>query len=36
MGLSYGYGPATDRREAIALLHAAIEQGVTFFDSAEA
>lgn len=36
MGLSYGYGPATDRREAIALLHAAIKQGVTFFDTAEA
>lgn len=36
MGLSYGYGPATDRAEAIALLRAAVEQGVTFFDTAEA
>ena len=36
MGLSYGYGPATDRTEAIALLRAAVEQGVSFFDTAEA
>ncbi len=36
MGLSYGYGPATDRSEAVALLRAAVEQGVTFFDTAEA
>lgn len=36
MGLSYGYGPATERSQAIALLHAAVERGVTFFDSAEA
>jgi len=36
MGLSYGYGPATGRSEAIALLRAAVEQGVTFFDTAEA
>ncbi|MCE4364018.1 aldo/keto reductase [Xanthomonas hortorum] len=36
MGLSYGYGPATARKDAIALLHAAVEQGVTFFDTAEA
>ena len=36
MGLSYGYGPATDRQEAIRLLHAAFERGVTFFDTAEA
>ncbi|MBU2050504.1 MAG: aldo/keto reductase [Gammaproteobacteria bacterium] len=36
MGLSYGYGPATDGTEAIALLRAAVEQGVTFFDTAEA
>ncbi len=35
MGLSYGYGPATGRSEAIALLRAAVEQGVTFFDTAE-
>ncbi|UOS97940.1 aldo/keto reductase [Xanthomonas arboricola] len=36
MGLSYGYGPATARKEAVALLHAAVERGVTFFDTAEA
>lgn len=36
MGLSYGYGPATDKKDGIKLLHAAIELGVTFFDSAEA
>src|ERR1700712_3879511 len=36
MGLSYGYGPATDRREAIELIRAAHERGVTFFDTAEA
>lgn len=36
MGLSYGYGPATERKQAVALLHAAVEQGVTFFDTAEA
>lgn len=36
MGLSYGYGPATDTREAIGLIRAAFEGGVTFFDTAEA
>ncbi|SMF89955.1 hypothetical protein SAMN02982917_6910 [Azospirillum oryzae] len=36
MGLSYGYGPATDRRDAIKLIRAAHERGVTFFDTAEA
>lgn len=36
MGLSFGYGPATDRTEAIALIRAAHERGVTFFDTAEA
>lgn len=36
MGLSYGYGPATDRKEAVALIRAAYERGVTFFDTAEA
>lgn len=36
MGLSYGYGPATDRTEAISLLRAAHDRGVTFFDTAEA
>ena len=36
MGLSYGYGPATDKQQAISLIRAAFEQGTTFFDSAEA
>src|SRR6266496_1917901 len=36
MGLSYGYGPATDTREAIKLIRAAVERGVTLFDTAEA
>ncbi|MFP5204585.1 MAG: aldo/keto reductase [Acidobacteriota bacterium] len=36
MGLSFGYGPATERQEAILLLRAAFERGVTFFDTAEA
>ncbi|WHZ18376.1 MAG: Oxidoreductase, aldo/keto reductase family [Rhodanobacteraceae bacterium] len=36
MGLSFGYGPATDRREAISFIRAAFERGVTFFDTAEA
>jgi aryl-alcohol dehydrogenase-like predicted oxidoreductase len=36
MGLSYGYGPATDRKEAVALIRKAYELGVTFFDTAEA
>ena len=36
MGLSYGYGPATGQAEATALLHAAVDAGVTFFDTAEA
>jgi aryl-alcohol dehydrogenase-like predicted oxidoreductase len=36
MGLSYGYGPATDRTTAVALIRAAHERGITFFDTAEA
>jgi aryl-alcohol dehydrogenase-like predicted oxidoreductase len=36
MGLSFGYGPATDKNDAIKLLHTAVELGVTFFDTAEA
>lgn len=36
MGLSYGYGPATERLEGIRLIRAAFERGVTFFDTAEA
>ena len=35
MGLSFGYGPAVDKQQGIALLRAAVEQGVTFFDTAE-
>jgi aryl-alcohol dehydrogenase-like predicted oxidoreductase len=35
MGLSFGYGPATDKQEAISLIRAAVEKGVTFFDTAE-
>ena len=35
MGLSYGYGPATDRQDAIKLIRAAFDAGVTFFDTAE-
>jgi aryl-alcohol dehydrogenase-like predicted oxidoreductase len=36
MGLSFGYGPATEKSEAIKLIRAAFERGVTFFDTAEA
>jgi aryl-alcohol dehydrogenase-like predicted oxidoreductase len=36
MGLSFGYGPATERQPAIALIRAAFDRGVTFFDTAEA
>jgi aryl-alcohol dehydrogenase-like predicted oxidoreductase len=36
MGLTFGYGPATEEKEAIDLIHKAIELGVTFFDTAEA
>jgi aryl-alcohol dehydrogenase-like predicted oxidoreductase len=36
MGLSFGYGPATDKQAAINLIRAAYEKGVTFFDTAEA
>lgn len=36
MGLSFGYGPASEKQEAIKLFRAAVEQGVTFFDTAEA
>jgi aryl-alcohol dehydrogenase-like predicted oxidoreductase len=35
MGMSFGYGPPKDKQEMIALLHAAVERGVTFFDTAE-
>src|SRR5277367_2554371 len=35
MGLSHGYGPAVEKSEGIALIRAAVDQGVTFFDTAE-
>ncbi|HNW50189.1 MAG TPA: aldo/keto reductase [Prolixibacteraceae bacterium] len=35
MGMSYGYGPASDKKEMISLIHAAVDRGVTFFDTAE-
>jgi aryl-alcohol dehydrogenase-like predicted oxidoreductase len=36
MGMSYGYGPPADKQEMISIIRSAIEQGVTFFDTAEA
>ncbi len=36
MGLSFGYGPATNKQDAIKLIRTAFERGVTFFDTAEA
>jgi len=35
MGMSWSYGPAKDKKEMTALLHAAVDRGVTFFDTAE-
>jgi aryl-alcohol dehydrogenase-like predicted oxidoreductase len=35
MGLSFGFGPATNKQDAIALIRAAVERGVTFFDTAQ-
>jgi len=35
MGMSWSYGPAKDKQEMISLLHAAVDRGVTFFDTAE-
>ena len=35
MGMSFGYGPAVDKQDGIALIRAAVERGVTFFDTAE-
>jgi len=35
MGMSYGYGPAADTREMVALIRTAVERGITFFDTAE-
>jgi len=36
MGMSFGYGPAADKKEMISLIRLAVERGVTFFDTAEA
>ena len=36
MGLSHGYGPATEKEQAITLIRTAFDRGVTFFDTAEA
>ncbi len=36
MGLNFGYGPATDKQQGIQLIREAYEQGITFFDTAEA
>jgi aryl-alcohol dehydrogenase-like predicted oxidoreductase len=36
MGLSHGYGPVTEKQQAISMIRAAFERGVTFFDTAEA
>ena len=35
MGMSFGYGPAGDKKKMIKVIHAAVEQGITFFDTAE-
>ena len=35
MGMSFGYGPPQDKQEMITLMHKAVEQGITFFDTAE-
>ena len=35
MGMSFSYGPPKDKQEMISLIHAAIERGITFFDTAE-
>jgi len=35
MGMSFGYGPAGEKNEMIAVIRAAVEQGITFFDTAE-
>jgi aryl-alcohol dehydrogenase-like predicted oxidoreductase len=35
MGISFGYGPALDRQQGMAIIRAAVERGITFFDTAE-
>jgi aryl-alcohol dehydrogenase-like predicted oxidoreductase len=34
MGLSFGYGPTIDKQQGISLIRAAVERGITFFDTA--
>ena len=36
MGMSFGYGPATDKQQSISVIRAAFERGITLFDTAEA
>ena len=36
MGISFGYGPATSQGDGIGIIRAAVDKGVTFFDTAEA
>src|SRR6266513_3172550 len=36
MGMSFGFGPAADKKEMISLIRSAVEKGITFFDTAEA
>ena len=36
MGISFGYGPATSHEEGVAIIRAAFDRGVTFFDTAKA
>jgi aryl-alcohol dehydrogenase-like predicted oxidoreductase len=36
MGMSWSYGPPKDKQDMIVLIHAAVERGITFFDTAEA
>src|SRR5216110_2894276 len=35
MGMSFSYGPPKDKQEMTSLLHAAVDRGITFFDTAE-
>src|SRR5579863_4423898 len=35
MGMSFGFGPAMDKKDGIALIRAAVDRGITFFDTAE-
>src|SRR5262245_59682714 len=35
MGMSFGYGPASDKQQMISLLRSAVDRGITFFDTAE-